>query len=296
MIGADFVSVPLVDVPELQVQAYANFTRETEFSCCLATPPPDICATIEFLYRYPGDENCKDKHPLLDTLLNYCISVFQYQSLGVREDFRTAVFENPTFHQDLCKTSLRRGFDADGASEIMQLPVCYPIPHSQVLLSKHALGDFQYELWLGGGEPVFGTDGLENEIGFTKKRKPSHGAFTLVHRPKDTDGMVTYVSGESDSESSSEECTLVHRPKETIGGRRFFSDECEIESFDDQEGYHLIHHPELERGDEPTSSALSTSGDTLNTLVAYHSPPVMEETQAKDEPNHLSSDSEWDLI
>lgn len=255
-----------------------------------------MCATIGFVYQYLGDANSEEHRSLLDTLLNYCVSVFTYQSLGMREDFRTTVFENAIFHQDLCKTSLRRGFDADGASDIMQLPVCHPIPHSQALLSKQALGEFQYELWMEGG-PSPETDHFGSNVNSPKKRKPSHGAFTLVHRPKTTDGIVTYVSGESDSDSSGEERILVHRPRKPLGGLEFVSDESEFESFSDQEGYHLIRRSESGHTDNSASRNFSASSDPLSSPAACDPSSVLDKTKDKGEPrDDLGSDSDWDLI
>lgn len=102
------------DVPELQVSAYVNFTRETEFSCSLSTPPPDLCDTVRFLYKYFADQQWRQQQSLLDTLLNYCLATFKYQGLGEREDFRQVVFDTPAFHRDLCRTSMNRDFQDEG--------------------------------------------------------------------------------------------------------------------------------------------------------------------------------------
>lgn len=202
------------DVPELQVQAYVNFTRETEFACCNATPPADLCGTIRFIYEHFAGQHLEEHRSLLDTILNYCVSVFTYQMLGDRGDFRQTAFENPTFHQDLCKTSMRRNFEDDGANEIVQLPVCRPTPHSQSALLKRAIGDFQYEIFQDS--EGFGLEVNETECNSpTKKRKPLHEGFTLVHRPQTLGREATCSGSESESESSSDEYgfSLVHRPK-----------------------------------------------------------------------------------
>ncbi|KAK7191364.1 hypothetical protein PSPO01_02673 [Paraphaeosphaeria sporulosa] len=204
------------DVPEFQVQAYVNFTRETEFACCNATPPSDLCETIRFIYEHFGGRNSNsDEHrSLLDTILNYCVSVFKYQLLGDRVDFRQTAFENFTFHQDLCRTSMRRNFEDDGANEIVQLPVCRPTPHSQATLLKRAIGDFQYEIFQDDEGPALEGNDTEGSS-HTKKQEPSHGGFTLVHRPRTLGGGATCSASDSDSESSSDEFgfSLVHRPK-----------------------------------------------------------------------------------
>jgi hypothetical protein len=104
------------DMPELQVAAYVNFCRQTEFSCSLKDPPVLLCETIRFLYEHLGSQQSRQQQSLLDTLLNYCLAVFTYQGLGNRADFRQVVFDLPAFHRDLCRTSMQRGFVDDGGS------------------------------------------------------------------------------------------------------------------------------------------------------------------------------------
>jgi hypothetical protein len=97
------------DVPELQVAAHVNFIRETEMSCCVPNPPIDLCAAIEFVYRYLGSQQ-----PLIDTLLNYCVSSFKYHGLGTDSGFRQSAFHIPAFHKDLCQMNIRRDFQDEG--------------------------------------------------------------------------------------------------------------------------------------------------------------------------------------
>lgn len=52
------------DVPELQVQAYVNFMRETELSCSLPRPPIGLCEAIRLVYKRPAKQQS-----LIDTLL-----------------------------------------------------------------------------------------------------------------------------------------------------------------------------------------------------------------------------------
>lgn len=114
-IGEDY------DVPELQVSAYVEFTRETEFACSLSTPPPDLCQTIRFLYTHLASQRSRQEQSLLDTLLNYCLATFKYQGLDKCDAFRQVVFETPAFHRDLCRTSMQRNFEDEGMHHIFAL-------------------------------------------------------------------------------------------------------------------------------------------------------------------------------
>ncbi|KAF2444834.1 hypothetical protein P171DRAFT_484925 [Karstenula rhodostoma CBS 690.94] len=269
------------DVPEFQVQAYVNFTRETEFACSNATPPPDLCETIRFIYEHFVGQGSEEHQSLLDTILNYCVSVFTYQVLGDREDFRQTAFENPTFHQDLCRTSMRRNFEDDGANAIVQLPVCRPTPHSQSALLKRAIGDFQYEIFQDGDGPALEGNVTEGSSP-GKKRKPSHGGFTLVHRPKALGRGATCSESEGESESSSDEF-----------------------------GFSLVHSPKIEEKSEPALTLSPTANNSyakpFTDLVpsnpfAGPAPSVViksepeSEQKIKRETGGLSSDDEWDLV
>jgi len=101
-------------MPELQVSAYVNFSRQTEFSCSLKEPPVLLCQTVRFIYEHLSSSQSRQEQSLLDTLLHYCLAVFKYQGLGERSDFRQVVFDLPEFHRDLCRTSMQRDFLDDG--------------------------------------------------------------------------------------------------------------------------------------------------------------------------------------
>lgn len=109
---------------------------------------------------------------------------------------------------------MRRNFEDEGANDIVTLPVCRPTPYSQASLLKRAIGDFQYEILQDGEDLTLGDTDTESSSP-TKKRKPSYGGFTLVHRPKTLGGSATCSASESECESSSDEFgfSLVHRPK-----------------------------------------------------------------------------------
>lgn len=105
------------DMPDLQLKAYANLSRQTEFSCSLKEAPVTLCHSIRFIYAYPASFQSERGRSLLDTLLNYCLAVFTYQGLGDRPDFRQLVFDLPDFHKDLCRTSMLRDFLDEGESQ-----------------------------------------------------------------------------------------------------------------------------------------------------------------------------------
>lgn len=255
------------DVPEFQVQAYVNFTRETEFSCSNVTPPPDLCDTIEFIYHHFVDQDSQEHRSLLDTILNYCVSVFTYQVLGDRQDFRRIAFDNPTFHKDLCRTSMNRNFEDDGADEIVQLPVCRPTPHSQAALLKRAIDDFQYEIWQEGEEAVSESNDIGVSCSPSKKHKLSHGGFTLVHRPKKPGGVATFSGSDIDSESSSDEL-----------------------------GFTLVERPKLPVKSEPTMNVPTTPDQFSTSSIAEHVPSVTIKPEPKEDVANLASDDEWAIV
>lgn len=97
------------EVPELQVSAHGNIIRETELSCSQPTPPIDLCPSIRFIY-----EHLSNHKQLIDTILNYCVFCFLYHGLGANKEFRQVAFELQPFHQDLCRTNFKRGFEDEG--------------------------------------------------------------------------------------------------------------------------------------------------------------------------------------
>jgi len=272
------------DVPELQVQANVNFMRETEFACCTATAPPDLCTTIAFIYQNLVSQQLQKHQSLLDTLLNYCVSVFDYQALGSWQAFRDVVFNNPDFHRDLCRVSMQRNFEDAGAMEIMHLPVCRPTPYSQEDLSKRALGDFQFELWQGLGDPAYNGEAVEDNPRPAKARKVSglDGCFTLVHRPKDPNGVPKVCESESEAESSSDESgfTLVHRPKD------------EQEAPKDEQGDLKVEQEEDPFATPTPGSPITDASDT----VVVPSPSAGFDLESQSDAATVVSDDEWSFI
>lgn len=101
-------------VPELQVSAYVNFMESTEWACSIPSPPLGLCDAIQFIYQHLACDSSRQQQGLVENLLNYCLSSFRYHGLGENPDFRRVVFDNPTFHKQLCETSMARDFHDDG--------------------------------------------------------------------------------------------------------------------------------------------------------------------------------------
>ncbi|KAF2500389.1 hypothetical protein BU16DRAFT_534985 [Lophium mytilinum] len=188
----------IFEVPELQALAHTNVIRETELACSLPSPPLDLCLAIRFIY-----EHLAEQRPLIDTILHYCVYCFLQHKLGTDDSFRQVAFELRPFHQDLCRTSFKRGFQDDGAIDIVRLPVQESTPHSMQDLGKLALGDFLYGLWSGD------VSDLPKEI-----CEQDHGTVlpekehTLVYRPKVADARRVGTF-----EDDIYGYTLVHLPK-----------------------------------------------------------------------------------
>jgi hypothetical protein len=101
------------DIPELQLLAHGNFSVQVDCACSLPTPPHDLLETIRFVYDYFASPHARQQQSLVHTLLNYCISMFQYHKLGESVDFLEVVRQIPEFRQDLCRTNMERNFQDD---------------------------------------------------------------------------------------------------------------------------------------------------------------------------------------
>jgi hypothetical protein len=101
------------DVPELQLLAHGNFSVQIDCACSLPTPPQDLLETIRFVYDYFATPQARQQQSLVHTLLNYCISMFQYHNLNESIDFLEVARQIPEFRQDLCRTNMERNFQDD---------------------------------------------------------------------------------------------------------------------------------------------------------------------------------------
>jgi hypothetical protein len=98
------------DVPELQLLAHGDFSVQVDCACSLPTPPGDLLDTIRYVYAHFATPQARQQQGLVHTLLNYCVSVFQYHKLGESVEFLEVVREVPEFRQDLCRTNMERNF------------------------------------------------------------------------------------------------------------------------------------------------------------------------------------------
>ncbi|KAF1947859.1 hypothetical protein EJ02DRAFT_499002 [Clathrospora elynae] len=108
-------------VPELQLLANGILQSKIDTACYLPTPPEDLHDTIRFVYRHYSHQQPRAHHCLINTLVDFCISVYIYHSLGENEEFLKLASELPDFRQDLCRTNYARNFKDECACEIIQL-------------------------------------------------------------------------------------------------------------------------------------------------------------------------------
>jgi hypothetical protein len=195
----------LFEAPALMVQAHCNILHDTELACSQPNPPKDLSKAIRFIY-----EHLSAQRELVDTVLHYCVSCFVYHGLAKDEEFRTVAYEVRPFHNDLCRTNFKRGFEDDGAIDIIRLPVRDATEHTTVKEQREALGDFLFELWGDVPTPIT-TPNLGPAV---PSPEPS---YAFVHRPRKPSDRVTADDSDgfiSDGNlSDAEGFSLVHRPK-----------------------------------------------------------------------------------
>lgn len=154
------------DIPDLRRSAKGNITRECEFSCSACMPPLDLCEAIEYIYQYLPTH--KD---IIDTLSNYCVSMFLYHKLGQMQAFKDLCYVNDRFQQDLCMVNINRGFIDDAALAIIQLPVKPSSAgnfHRRNPVEGRILQDVLYDLWSVTGDE-------NDEVG--SNRRPQESAL-----------------------------------------------------------------------------------------------------------------------
>ncbi|KAF2761158.1 hypothetical protein EJ05DRAFT_254516 [Pseudovirgaria hyperparasitica] len=190
----------LFEIPELQVMAHANVIRETEVSCSKPTPPADLCEAIRFIFDHLADQT-----PLVDTILHYCVHCFLYHQLNTNDEFQKLTFEMRKFTQELCRTNFQRGFEDDGAIDIVRLQTEEATPFTRAEQTRMALGDFLYDFH--GLDSYSDVDCNTH----TRRDRNSTAECVFVHRPKHR-GIYT-SSDESDEETTPFDFTLVRRPK-----------------------------------------------------------------------------------
>jgi hypothetical protein len=65
------------------------------------------------VYDYFASPQARQQQGLVHTLLNYCISMFQYHNLNESVEFLEVARQIPDFRQDLCRTNMERNFQDD---------------------------------------------------------------------------------------------------------------------------------------------------------------------------------------
>ncbi len=109
----------IYQVENLRSQVYLKIQIDTELVCSTGEVIKDLCEGIRILYSV-----LPHARDLKSLIAHYCVSCFIYHRLGENEAFRQTVYEAPSFARDLCQASLRAGFEAEGATQIISLPVC----------------------------------------------------------------------------------------------------------------------------------------------------------------------------
>jgi hypothetical protein len=267
------------ETPALMVQAHCNILRDTELACSQPNPPQDLSKAIRFIY-----EHLSAQRELIDTVLHYCVSCFVYHGLAKDDEFREVAYEVRRFHNDLCRTNFKRGFEDDGAIDIIRLPVRDATEHTTVKEQREALGDFLYELWGDVSTPLptpnFGPT--------VRSPEPS---YAFVHRPRkpfdyatadDSDGFIS-DSNLSDTEGFS----LVHRPK----GKDKAPEERDV--FEDTEpGWLGVDEPLSKGNTMYMQGSLADSTTTIRPLIRH--PPFASRSDVDD---LYSSDSDsWSVV
>ncbi|KAF1920831.1 hypothetical protein BDU57DRAFT_26781 [Ampelomyces quisqualis] len=220
------------DIPELQLQAHGNFSVQVDCACSLSTPPHDLLETIRFVYIYFASPQARQQQGLVNTLLNYCISVFQYHQLGESVGFLEVVQQLPEFRQDLCRTNMERNFQDDCAFDIIRLALDALEPQRSTYPTLLASRDLpEVMLYDRPPSPLRLTlphhipnaearpdQGYQSDTSTTSEAtmQPSSftsGQSTLVHRPKFSTMDVGFAT---DSSTEDEGFSIVHRPRRPI--------------------------------------------------------------------------------
>jgi hypothetical protein len=210
------------DIPELQVEAYSNLIRKTELACSLPYAPEGLCDAIRFTY-----ENLERERGIVEVLLNYCVNCFFYHQLSQDEHLLRLVVEIKPFHDGLAQLNCERGFEDDGAAQIIQLPFARQVDTARAAAEKKAMEEFLSQLWCGA--PLNTTCG-DKAVQDQMKYQPAK-SFSLPHRPRiiensndhEMEEDALYIAPRQGrvpphdrgyhADSESEGFTLVHRPK-----------------------------------------------------------------------------------
>ncbi|KAF2828645.1 hypothetical protein CC86DRAFT_288307 [Ophiobolus disseminans] len=244
------------DVPELQLLTHGNLSCQVSYACSLPNPPQDLLETIQYVYKHCARPQ-QQHDDLRNTLLNYCISVFQSNQLGDSAQFLQVVREIPEFRQDLCRTNMHRNFEDDCALEIVQLALDTLQPRCGRPPTTLASRDLPAEMLVGSPAAPYSVaafDPVRDAVRSNESDNDSEGHSTLE------DSAISFVPGSS---------TLVFRPKITqpVAATGF-----ETDSSSEDEGFSIVHRPRplpCATPDDPMSSPeiVPSNPQTLNVLA-----------------------------
>ena len=95
----------LYDVPLLLNAAYMHISQICELGCSMPTAPIGLCETLRYLYQ-----NVKSGREVHETILHYCVAMFNAHKLGENPEFIRLLTEVKECQQDLHKLNMERGF------------------------------------------------------------------------------------------------------------------------------------------------------------------------------------------
>ncbi|KAF1836238.1 hypothetical protein BDW02DRAFT_521639 [Decorospora gaudefroyi] len=209
-------------VPKLQLLAHGNFLSQIELACCMPTPPQDLLDSIQFVYRYYSSRQARQQHGLVDTLLNYCISMFHYHKLGENLDFLKVATDISEFRQDLCRMNMERRFQDECANDIVRL--CLDTVQLQACVRPTTLASRDLPQEMICDDPPATTNELESDA---------------------TIGAVAHLDEKICERADQVEpvtATLVLRSKISQLGP---AAEIELESSDEERGFSTIRRPKV---------------------------------------------------
>jgi hypothetical protein len=203
----------LYDVPRLLNTAYIHVSQICELGCSMPCPPIGLCETLRYLYQ-----NVKDGREIHESILHYCIAMFNKHKLGENVEFIKLLSDVSECSNDLHKLNMDRGFWDESKSTLihvfnlssrecetgsaaiiqLRLPSNPRMPNSKQFSVDHL-----YDMF---GGSTFSTPAQ------TPLLSPAAPGFTLVHRPRrigalpateDSDGYSSDGSLLSDLENFS---------------------------------------------------------------------------------------------
>ncbi|KAK7703973.1 hypothetical protein SLS57_010707 [Botryosphaeria dothidea] len=100
-----FYVADYIECAELASLALGNLNLHAECSVSYSSPPNDLIPALIFAYAHLSEHQ-----KILDTLLNYCVTVFPLHKLGDNPDFKRLAATHETLVVDLSKVNAERDF------------------------------------------------------------------------------------------------------------------------------------------------------------------------------------------